>query len=97
MSRYKLRANYDIENIDSQKMDGTVIVDVPMLSNGELNYGLSHIKKKLYEENVYPSEIGFDIMSLATMVYMADTRIERVRSEERRVGKECRSRWSPYH
>ena len=68
MSRYKLRANYDIENIDSQKMDGTVIVDVPMLSNGELNYGLSHIKKKLYEENVYPSEIGFDIMSLATMV-----------------------------
>ena len=39
MNRYKLRANYDIENIDSQKMDGTVIVDVPMLSNGELNYG----------------------------------------------------------
>ena len=23
--------------------------------------------------------------------------IDRVRSEERRVGKECRSRWSPYH
>ena len=22
---------------------------------------------------------------------------ERKRSEERRVGKECRSRWSPYH
>ena len=24
-------------------------------------------------------------------------KIEFVRSEERRVGKECRSRWSPYH
>src|SRR2546426_4406529 len=23
--------------------------------------------------------------------------VERDRSEERRVGKECRSRWSPYH
>ena len=23
--------------------------------------------------------------------------IDSVRSEERRVGKECRSRWSPYH
>ena len=23
--------------------------------------------------------------------------IEQLRSEERRVGKECRSRWSPYH
>src|SRR3712207_6874770 len=29
---------------------------------------------------------GFDAMVLAV-----------VRSEERRVGKECRSRWSPYH
>src|SRR2546422_10305341 len=25
------------------------------------------------------------------------TTIQEVRSEERRVGKECRSRWSPYH
>ena len=23
--------------------------------------------------------------------------VSEVRSEERRVGKECRSRWSPYH
>ena len=23
--------------------------------------------------------------------------LEPIRSEERRVGKECRSRWSPYH
>src|SRR3989454_12105963 len=27
----------------------------------------------------------------------AQHRIPRIRSEERRVGKECRSRWSPYH
>ena len=26
-----------------------------------------------------------------------ETEAEQVRSEERRVGKECRSRWSPYH
>ena len=25
------------------------------------------------------------------------TPLEETRSEERRVGKECRSRWSPYH
>ena len=25
------------------------------------------------------------------------TPVRRLRSEERRVGKECRSRWSPYH
>ena len=28
---------------------------------------------------------------------MAFERKEVLRSEERRVGKECRSRWSPYH
>ena len=28
---------------------------------------------------------------------VAYTRRDQLRSEERRVGKECRSRWSPYH
>ena len=77
MNRYRLRANYEIQNIDSRRENGTVIVDVPMFSADELNYGLNHVKEKLYKENVYPTEIGFDIMSLATMVYLADTRIER--------------------
>ena len=32
------------------------------------------------------------------IAYLASTgEGEMVRSEERRVGKECRSRWSPYH
>ena len=29
--------------------------------------------------------------------YGPDNIISSLRSEERRVGKECRSRWSPYH
>ena len=29
--------------------------------------------------------------------YVIDKNQETLRSEERRVGKECRSRWSPYH
>lgn len=77
MSRYILKAKYDIENIDSREEEGTVIVDVPMLSGGKLKYGLEKVKSELYKEGVYPSEIGFDIMSLSTMVYLADTRIER--------------------
>ena len=32
------------------------------------------------------------------LVYeVVDNSIDEARSEERRVGKECRSRWSPYH
>ena len=29
--------------------------------------------------------------------YLTDYLARQLRSEERRVGKECRSRWSPYH
>src|SRR3989475_5663026 len=29
--------------------------------------------------------------------HLGPRRLEEERSEERRVGKECRSRWSPYH
>ena len=36
-----------------------------------------------------PSETIGDIITKADKVF--------ARSEERRVGKECRSRWSPYH
>ena len=30
-------------------------------------------------------------------VMFLDINMPKMRSEERRVGKECRSRWSPYH
>ena len=33
----------------------------------------------------------------ATWIASAMTDADAARSEERRVGKECRSRWSPYH
>src|SRR2546425_7376835 len=35
--------------------------------------------------------------SRCSLHYMAAALPEEKRSEERRVGKECRSRWSPYH
>ena len=40
--------------------------------------------------------IGEGEMDEAPMLYI-DERVSSSRSEERRVGKECRSRWSPYH
>ena len=37
--------------------------------------------------------VGKDVTDKMQLVVQAG----RLRSEERRVGKECRSRWSPYH
>ena len=39
----------------------------------------------------------FDLVTLKLMIPFAAIGIIIGRSEERRVGKECRSRWSPYH
>ena len=56
-----------------------------LFASAEQSYGL--------ETNIVTNEwLGknFNILS--------DTNVKIVsRSEERRVGKECRSRWSPYH
>ena len=37
------------------------------------------------------------IDNLNKQIERYDERLKQRRSEERRVGKECRSRWSPYH
>ena len=56
---------------------------------------------------VYPVGIYYVLMNVATFVVclivpLTDEsygfiKVLTTRSEERRVGKECRSRWSPYH
>ena len=40
---------------------------------------------------------SFYLSKVATQVTQQNILFCGVRSEERRVGKECRSRWSPYH
>ena len=37
------------------------------------------------------------LFNIVLEVLATAIRAEKERSEERRVGKECRSRWSPYH
>ena len=44
------------------------------------------------------AERAVSLLDLETLLDTVDkSTISRTRSEERRVGKECRSRWSPYH
>src|SRR2546430_16146369 len=43
----------------------------------------------------HPSLLYDEMSAMENLRYFA--RLYEIRSEERRVGKECRSRWSPYH
>ena len=66
-------------------------------SNEDVN-GMKYEKNKegkLYEE--IEEDNGSDISTLKSEVNNGLDIAVQGRSEERRVGKECRSRWSPYH
>ena len=45
----------------------------------------------------YWNPAGLAQLNKKEFIILPTTNINYFRSEERRVGKECRSRWSPYH
>ena len=66
--------------------------------------------RRKYEMNRFPNEVllgepvmvtrkvrGKNIKTALKTVNFVNLAVDSNRSEERRVGKECRSRWSPYH
>ena len=54
-------------------------------------------KTKIIPVGEEPPVWGFDGSSTEQAPGDASDCVLQPRSEERRVGKECRSRWSPYH
>ena len=67
------------------KLGERVSVDTRKMSNGE---------SELFEFDGDTKPYFVDYTLTDFIVKMIN---EKRRSEERRVGKECRSRWSPYH
>src|SRR5258707_5117963 len=68
-----------------------------LISTGANFYHDTHfgIGLKMHEGNAQTSDI---VLREEEVVRIYDIFFDySVRSEERRVGKECRSRWSPYH
>ena len=49
---------------------------------------------RLGAQTAFIGKVGADAFGRYLKEVLAENK---VRSEERRVGKECRSRWSPYH
>ena len=62
----------------------------------ELTPILLKLFQKIAEEGTLPNWFYEATITLIPKPDKDTTKIEN-RSEERRVGKECRSRWSPYH
>src|SRR5258707_15190894 len=69
--------------------------DVMSVENGLLGVEAAHREKPdiILMDLSLPELDGWS----AARQIKADPDLRNIRSEERRVGKECRSRWSPYH
>src|SRR2546421_5919678 len=54
---------------------------------------------KYFSDNATSIQVAQVLALVGTigLVWWFGTLFRKMRSEERRVGKECRSRWSPYH
>ena len=67
---------------------------------GEASFGTQEVKmvdRSNISINGVNKIVSFDDEEFLMETVMGNLRILGNRSEERRVGKECRSRWSPYH
>ena len=56
--------------------------------------GKDRIVKNIYDANLQVAQVR---RAVGTPLEQGEVTYSYTRSEERRVGKECRSRWSPYH
>src|SRR3712207_7668954 len=81
------------EKISSYSLEDSFVCKMRIINCAQESIVSEIIKfgEKLYENDAY-----MDIEHLISL--STENKVDNVnRSEERRVGKECRSRWSPYH
>src|SRR5256885_6445684 len=86
------------DGIRDYKVTGVQTCALPISSALYYIHQSDAIHRDLHSGNILFSQLKqcFEVSDLG-FCGPADKPLNSIRSEERRVGKECRSRWSPYH
>ena len=91
-------SNYEINPAEIESVENNSIAEEIGLESGDSIISINGKKPRdLIDYQILISEEILDISILDQNKKIHNISIEKDRSEERRVGKECRSRWSPYH
>ena len=90
-------ASQTIENLRVTESAGTFPLLRPLIGMDKEEIIETAIKIGTYETSILPYEDCCVLFAPQHPVLRAHIKEADDRSEERRVGKECRSRWSPYH
>ena len=91
MKNFHPTGNCPVRDVLSRLGDKwSMLVLITLSANGTMRF--SDIHKTI-------ADVSQRMLTVTLRTLESDGLIERkvYRSEERRVGKECRSRWSPYH
>ena len=106
LTNYKVDIQYNLKELEAEFFEAVkVLKEFQLIDSEEYLYQALKAGKKILAEGAQGSMLDIDfgtypfVTSSNTTAAGACTGlgIAQLRSEERRVGKECRSRWSPYH
>ncbi|MNB82493.1 7-cyano-7-deazaguanine synthase [compost metagenome] len=79
MNKFKLIGSYEGNEIITNFENDLEIVKVPLITNeGFFGYGIGRVIENMLAIGICPTEDGIDIIAVATLVYLADTRISRI-------------------
>lgn len=74
--------HFDANRIERYQGLEAEFVNVPLLVEDELAFGVQNAYKELARLGISPSALGLDILTLALLVYLADTRVSRSRDSQ---------------
>lgn len=78
MKKYTMVASYSVAELSHTETDLSYTFVVPMVTRENiLKHGLGRVIRKLLDKGIIPTEDGIDFLCLATLIYLADTRISR--------------------
>ena len=90
---FRVYATYEVESrLSDVKIHSIIDTLNPNLRSID-NFNGKERKREFYAMS---AEDAYSILEAIAEINNRKSKLKR-RSEERRVGKECRSRWSPYH
>ena len=92
---HRLLVGHGKDELVTRALDTRAFYVIPRLNPDGAERGLEERRFIRSSVRPYPREDLADGLRVEDLD--GDGRVLDMRSEERRVGKECRSRWSPYH